>query len=86
MIKIITFKVKIDREKSVISFKNKFKKIKKLDILINHANIKVMKKLVPNKIFNSLENYPIKEWNKTLGVILMECFSRLTLFKSFNKK
>ena len=71
------FKVKIESEKSVINFKKKFlKKFKKLDILINHAQYKGNeKKLVPNKnFFNSLENYPTKEWNKTLGVNLNGMF------------
>jgi NAD(P)-dependent dehydrogenase (short-subunit alcohol dehydrogenase family) len=71
------YKVNIENEKSIIIFKKKFnKKYKKLDILINHAFYKGnSKKIIPNqKYFSSLDKYPSKEWNKTIGVNLNGMF------------
>ncbi|MBD1150091.1 SDR family oxidoreductase [Pelagibacterales bacterium SAG-MED29] len=71
------FKVNIQDERNIISFKKKFlKKYKKLNILINHAFYKGNpKKIIPNqKYFSSLDKYPSLEWNKTLSVNLNGMF------------
>tara|TARA_A100001015_G_scaffold303029_1_gene391998 strand:- start:8397 stop:9188 length:792 start_codon:yes stop_codon:yes gene_type:complete len=71
------FKVDIQNEKSIRTFKKKFlKKFNNLNILINHAFYKGNpKKIIPNqKYFSSLDKYPSKEWNKTLNVNLNGMF------------
>ena len=77
------FKVDIQNEKSIRTFKKKFlKKFNNLNILINHAFYKGNpKKIIPNqKYFSSLDKYPSKEWNKTLNVNLNGMFFFYKIF------
>ena len=83
------YKIDITNEKQVLELKKKFvQKHKKLNILVNHAHYKgSSKKLEPNKdFFNDLEDYPSKEWQKTLKTNLDGLFYVTKHFISLLKK
>jgi NAD(P)-dependent dehydrogenase (short-subunit alcohol dehydrogenase family) len=72
---IDTYKGDITKPKNILKIKNDIlKKYKKIDILINNAQLDFVPKKKSKKFNNTLENYSLKKWDSEINVGLKGAF------------